>query len=122
MIQNKAAQIVTHKPPRTSRAELYSKLGWMTVNQLVSYHTILAVFKIRQSGEPEYLASFLKNDSRNGKIIVPNLKLGLAQKSFCYRGSTEWNLLPEHVRNARKIGEFKRGVRKWIMENIARFT
>ena len=50
VLQNKAAQIATHKPPRSSRKELYDKLGWMTVNQLVVYRTLLTVFKIRQTG------------------------------------------------------------------------
>ena len=74
LLQNKAAQIVSHKPPRTNRAELFDKLEWMTVSQLVVYHTLLTVFKIRQASEPEYLSKILKLDNRNGKIILsPNL-------------------------------------------------
>ena len=75
----------------------------MTVKQLVVYHTLLTVFKIRQTGEPEYLATFLKADSRNVKIMIPNLKLGLAQKSFCFRGSSDWNSLPDFIRNSVQI-------------------
>ena len=33
---------------------MYDKLGWMTVNQLAAYHTILAVYRIRRSKEPAY--------------------------------------------------------------------
>ena len=79
------------------------------------------MFKIRKSGEPEYLAAFLKNDSRTGRIVVPNYKLGLAQKSFCFRGSANWNSLPENLRTCLNIGAFKRGVKKWVLENISRF-
>ena len=121
VLQNKAGQIVTHKPPYTNRNELYDQLGWLSVAQLIVYHTLLLVFKIRKTGEPEYLADFLKNDSRTGRIIVPNVKLGLAQKSFCFRGSGNWNELPQILRNSLKIGAFKRGVRKWITENVPRF-
>ena len=121
VIQNKAAQIVTHKPPHTHRKDLYDQLGWMSVSQLVVYHTLLLVFKIRQSGEPEYLATFLKYDNRTAHIVVPNTKLTLAKKSFCFRGSSNWNSLPENLRKSFKIGEFKRGVKKWIVENISRF-
>jgi hypothetical protein len=64
----------------------------------------------------------LKEDSRYGKVIVPNPKLGLANRSVCFRGSTDWNSRPSNIRNARKIGEFKRGLKKWVMENITRFT
>ena len=63
VLQNKAAQIVTHSPPRSDRLAVYSGLNWLTVNQLITYHTLLTVFKIRQSGEPEYLASSLQEDA-----------------------------------------------------------
>ena len=70
VLQNRAAQVVTHSPPRTRREEMYDKLKWLTVNQLVAYHTLLTVFKIRQTGEPEYLAGFLKNENRQGSIDI----------------------------------------------------
>ena len=55
ILQNKAAQIVTHSPPRSVRSQLYDQLDWLTVNQLIRYHTLLTVFRIRTIGEPEYL-------------------------------------------------------------------
>ena len=110
VLQNKAGQIVG-----------IIFLGLMSVAQLLVYHTILMVFKIRKSGEPEYLADYLKNDGRTGKIIVPNTKLGLVQKSFCFRGSDNWNSLPESLRTCMKIGTFKLGLKKWILQNTSRF-
>ena len=53
VMQNKAAQIVTLSPPRAARAPMFDKLGWLTVKQLIFYHTVIAVFKIRSSREPE---------------------------------------------------------------------
>ena len=49
ILQNKAAQLVSHSPPRAPRAQMYSNLDWLTVNQLVSYHSIISGFKIRTS-------------------------------------------------------------------------
>ena len=40
--QNRAAQIVLGLPPRHNRVYMYSKLEWLTVNQLIVYHTIIA--------------------------------------------------------------------------------
>ena len=71
ILQNKAAQIVTHSPRRAVRNEMYDQLDWLTVNQLIQYHTLLAVFRVRSSGEPEYLADSLSNDNILGRIIVP---------------------------------------------------
>ena len=121
VLQNKAARIVTYCPPRSSREMMYNKLKWLTVHQLISYHTLLTVFKIRQSGEPEYLAGFLKTDSRTSRIVIPNTKLTLAMKSFVWRGSRDWNLLPFNLRNSVKIGQFKRGVKDWVVNNVLRF-
>ena len=121
VLQNKAAQIVSHSAPRSPRLPMYSKLKWLTVNQLITYHTLLTIFKIRKCGEPEYLAKFLKNDNRAGRIIVPNTQLSLAKKSFVWRGSEQWNLLSSQLRDSTKIGHFKRGARNWVLENIPPF-
>ena len=116
ILQNKAAQIVTRSAPRSPRAAMYEKLGWMTVNQLVVYHTALTVYRVRQSHEPEFLAQQLEFDNRNGRV-----RLSLAQNSFCFRGADTWNSLPGYVRQSKKIGQFKNGLKKWVLSNIPRF-
>ena len=121
VLQNKAAQIVCHAPPRANRSRMFDTLGWMTVNQLISYHTLISVFKMRASGEPEYLAQFLQDDSRTGRIVRTNTELSLAMKSFTFRGSAQWNQLPSNLRNSIRIGAFKKNLRNWIFSNIPRF-
>ena len=116
-----AAQIVTHFPPRSPRNQLYDQLDWLTVNQLIRYHTLLAVFRIRTSGEPEYLADSLCNDNIRGSIIVQNTHLTLAQKSFKIRGACNWNALPPSIRSIIKVGLFKKEVKKWIKHKSIMF-
>ena len=122
VLQNKAAQIVTRSPPRAHRDSMYDSLGWLTVNQLVVYHTALTVYRIRQSKEPEYLAEQLQVDNRNGRVIVPNCKLVLTQNSFCMRGADTWNMLTHNIRGLKKIGQFKAEVKRWVKINIPRFV
>ena len=114
--------MVTHAQQRTDRRELYRQVGWMTVNQLVFYHSALSTFRIRQNKEPEYLNSILSEDSRTGRIIVPNTKLTLAKNSYCYRGASEWNSLPVEIRNCVKISQFKSKLKKWILLNVTQFV
>ena len=83
VLQNRVAEIVLNLPLRSHRNMMYDKLEWITVNQLISYHSLLAVYKIRQPNEPEYLADFLRNDNFRGQIIVPLTNLTLCQRSFC---------------------------------------
>ena len=121
IMQNKVARIVTAMPPRSERLTMYKKLGWLTINQLVFYHTSIQVFKIRSNNEPEYLASLLKLDTRNRRILIPNVNLNIAKDSFTVRGASGWNLLPVSIREQRKIGIFKKLVKKWVLDNVAMF-
>ena len=73
-------------------------------------------------GEPESMIKWLNNESRNGRIILPNFHLQVAQRSFLYRGSCLWNRLPPALRSTRKIGSFKRNLKTWVMENISKFV
>ena len=101
---------------------MFDKLGWMTVQQLIAYHTLIAVFRIRQSKEPEHLADILARDNIYGKIILKNSKLGLYRSSFAYRGSLLWNKLPEALRKLGKVGKFKKNIREWVESNVDRFA
>ena len=48
IMQNKAACMVAALPPRSNRVTVFNKVEWLTVQQLVFYHTVVLVFKIRQ--------------------------------------------------------------------------
>ena len=121
VVQNKAAQIITHSPPRAHRSTMYDTLQWLTVNQLIFYHSAITVFKIRDNREPEHLSEILCQDNRNKRIIIPNLDLKLAQKSFSMRAAENWNQIPLEIRSQPKIGNFKKLAKKWILDNVPKF-
>ena len=121
IMQNKAARLVTHAHQRTSRREIFSQLDWLTVHQLVFYHSALSTFRIRSSTEPEYLNHIMSKDNRAQRIIIPNTDLTLAKNSYCYRGASQWNSLPENIRTMKKIGHFKSLLKKWIKQNVGQF-
>ena len=122
VMQNKAARLVSHSSQRAPRKEIFSQLGWMTVNQLIFYHSALSTYRIRETREPEYLSSLLSRDGRSGRIIVSNTRLTLAKNSYCYRGAAQWNSMPENIRSLKKICQFKVQLRKWILTNVTQFT
>ena len=121
VLQNIAAQHVLRLPRRSSRNIMFDELGWLSVQQLVFYHSVMAVYKIRQTGEPEYLAEKLLNDNLRGMLIVPNTSLTLAQSSFCFRAGEYWRSLPESTRNLKKIGTFKKALKIYTLSQIPRF-
>lgn len=121
ILQNKAARLVCRLPLRVSRKELFKKLKWLTVNQLIMYHTLLSVFKIKLSREPEYLAKHFSLENRNQRIIIPNPNLSLAYDSFCFRGSKDWNKLPGDLRSITSPDLFRKKLKEWILSNVQQF-
>ena len=121
VLQNQAARIVCKAPPRANRSLLFKKLDWFTVNQLIHYHSILTLHRVRVTRTPEYLANILCCDSRNFRIMIPRNQLTLTANSFCYRSASVWNQLPFELRSQGKNSIFKNGLREWIMSNIPSF-
>ena len=83
---------------------------------------MLTVYKIRATKEPEYLFEILQNDNLRGNINIPVTNLSLAMKSFCFRASDGWNDLPQSLRNSPKLKHFKKKLKTWTIDNIARFV
>ena len=100
---------------------MYTKLEWLTVHQLVAFHRIVIVYKIRRTGEPEYLFEKLSRENRRGNIIIPNTKLTLHQRSFVQDGATLWYLVPLDIRNINEERSFKIELRRWIQNHVAMF-
>ena len=121
VMQNRAGRLVTLFPRWTSRMEIFTKLDWLSVKQLVFYYSALTTFRIRCSKEPEYLNSIMARDNQRGNIIIPNTHLSLAKQSYCYRGAEEWNGLPHNIRSIDTIAKFKLELRKWIKQNVQPF-
>ena len=121
ILQNKAARLVCRSPPRSNRSALLQKLGWLSMNQLIAFQSLITVFRIRQFKEPKYLATLMCNDTQNGRIMLMNSNLTLTSKSFCFRGPSLWNQLPRNVRSEEKLGIFKNMVKKWTLDNVPQF-
>ena len=45
-------------------------------------------------------------------------KTELAKRSFKYRATSHWNLLPMEIRKAENIKTFKFKLKSWVSENI----
>ena len=116
VLQNKAAQVVTHSPPRSHRQPMYLTLNWLTVNQV--NHTSLTGFKIKNRREPEALATLLQVKGGAGRIILPRTRLTLFMNSFAWRGAALWNRMPVNLRNCPKISSFKNKAKRWVQDNI----
>ena len=113
--------MITFSPFDTSRNLLYDLLEWMTVKQLIFYHTTLAVYRIRESGEPSEIATLFKRENRNQNVIIPQSNMELYRKAFIYRAIQSWNSVPKEIRSLKTLISFKKNLKTWVMREVERF-
>ena len=128
VIMNKAARVVTRLDWSTPTRELLSQCGWLSVNQLIFYHSVLQLHKVRLSGTPKYLFTmhnswsyqYRTRQAENNLVQVrgkPNLEL--TKHSYKWRAASQYNELPTDIRKCSNIKSFKVKVKTWIKTNIS---
>ena len=74
VVQNMAARTVTKLNMFTPTSTLLKQTGWLSVRQLIFYHSVLLVYKVRQTSLPQYLADKIQNEySYDTRISRTNL-------------------------------------------------
>ena len=106
-----------------SRRRLLKKVGWMSLRQLVFYHTVLQAFKTMTTGLPKPLHASLPTDhpyhTRNA--AVGNIRFNetfTSTNTFKYRAMTWYNSVPSSVKTG-KLTSVKRKLKIWVRENVA---
>ena len=123
--QNRAARIVTKLDWGTPSAVLLKQCGWLSVHQLVVYHSVVLVYKTLLNESPKYLHSMFsakysyKTSQAKGVFIKHSRKFRLetTESSFRWRAAKAYNELPTEMRNMKTLKEFKKTARKWVMQN-----
>ena len=126
VIQNNAARCVTKLSWRTKVSELLLQCGWLSVRQLVYYHTVLQVFKIKKEKKPEYLYNKISAEFQhrtrlavgNGIRETVKVKHEERRRSFIPRGIRNWNALPVAIRRIQNMKEFKKELKVFVRNNI----
>lgn len=87
------------------------------LHQYMEYRTCLFMFKLLQSGQPDYLLRHLKRgmSSRTGNIVIPFHKTSNMGSSFFVHGVSVWNSLPLDIRDRRSIWSFKTACRNHFL-------
>ena len=124
--QNRAAQIVTRLGWRTSTSLLLNQIGWLSVRQLYVYHSLLLLWKIRNSGNPQYLnEKFVqrfnystRQATSNSLSIYSTPRSEMSKKSFVFNTTILWNSLSTDLRKTQSLMAFKRNLRSWVKSNV----
>ena len=125
-LQNKAARAVTKQDWNTPTKSLLKQCGWLSVKQLVVYHSSILVYKVMKAESPQYLFSMFSTEytcdtrqARSGQVKpTRRSNLDLSEESFRWRAAKYYNNLPADLRQAVSASIFKTGLRRWILENV----
>ena len=123
IIQNRAARVITGKSWWTPIRRLLQECNWLSINQLVFYHTCLQTHKILMNGQPFYFKQNMNRDHpyRTRQATGGSIWRGEEDRSvrgFSTRGAQAYNSLPPSIRSSRTIGTFKYKLRRWVATNI----
>ena len=128
MLQNKAARVVCKVGIYTPVRTLLSQCSWLSVNQLIFFHTVMLTYKTIKKQCPSFLynmidtryeyrtracdAGFLRQTSE----YRPDHELNL--KSYRWRSIRYWNLLPADIRTCQNLSSFKIMLKTWVQKNV----
>ena len=124
--QNEAARIVTRLGWTANTKTSLMQVGWLSIRQLVVFHSLLTVFKIHNSGQPRYFGQKFQRrftyQSRKATghcySITQTPHSERIKKSFYYKSIILWNSLPEEVRKIEDFKKFKSKLKLWIQSNM----
>ena len=128
VLQNRAARIVTGLGWFTPKRKLLKLCRWLSIKQLVFYHSVVLAHKIATTGSPLYIAAKMSTDHprrtrqatsgciRYGEQFSANQSL--TQKSFCFRTTAQYNSIPASIRAVKSMPTFKVKLKKWVETNI----
>jgi hypothetical protein len=115
--QKRAARLILDVNIDTSSETLFKELRWMKFDERIKFKKAIMMYKVCNKIAPDYLqqkftyvsdihSKNLRSQVLNS-IYVPKPNLEISRKTFTYSGSKIWNSLPDTVKNASTVQEFK---------------
>ena len=144
VVQNKAARSISKLSIFTPSRILLQTCGWMSVRQLMVYHSLVLLHKTLAQQSPVYLyekvtaAGQFPYKTRQAAVCPPQFsfevqhptdsgtirqvssaKLGISKKGWCWRSVEMYNSLPSDIRLENKLPNFKKRLKDWVTLNTS---
>ena len=131
IVQNKVARSITKLNKFTSTKDLMEACSWMSVRQLVCYHSVVQLHKTLTHKAPAYLYQrvttggtypYRTRQAASGQLRQVNgakTELDLSKMGWGSRAVEEYNKMPPDVRLELSMPSFKRKLRSWVIKNIS---
>ena len=125
VLQNRAARMVTKCGWFTTTESTLRQCGWLSIRQLVVYHNVLQVYKVKKTQQPKYLYNKLSTNVQTTRHVGNHgirenakFKSDLGTRNFTFLATKQWNTLPPTIRTSSTVESFKKDVKNWIQTNI----
>ena len=122
VMQNKAARCITKLSWFTPTRSLLLQCNWLSIKQLMFFHTALQVWKVQKWKKPVYIHSKLQpsktRSATHGTLVISVAEKTITRKSFMSRAALTWNAIPADIRNKQKLTTFKKELKTWVKVNI----
>ena len=125
VLQNKMMRIETGLNYEIPTKELLQSCNYLSVHQMVAYHSSLQIPKIISSQKPQYHTNRITNErNRDTRSSTANLrqidfKHSLSKSSFFHQATRVWNLIPSNIKSLNKTETLKKQLKLWVSENIS---
>ena len=125
-LQNRAARLVTKSGWYTPSSTMLLQVGWLSVRQMIAYHSLVLMYKTKMEKKPAYMYSkictpFNMNTrlaDTNGIKGIRRFKSNIAKQSFLPRTILQWNSLPPDIRSSLTLTKFKFKLKPWVKQNF----
>ena len=119
-LQGQAARWALGLNRRASTKKVLDKMNWMSVNQLVIYHSTLLLWKIVRGKDSKLERTEWESSRTQGhhRIRTAPYKKEFRRKAWKPAAIAWWNAMPESLRADCSPSSFKWNLRSWVRGNI----
>ena len=106
--------------------ELLAQCGWLSIRQLVFFHSAVNIYKTIQTTKPQCIYNKLSMGfpyntrlAQSESVRIGSgfqCKLEITEKSYLNRATVCFNKLPSKLRQIRKLETFKKQLKAWVKE------
>ncbi len=126
MVQNAAARVLTRTRKYDHISPVLSTLHWLPTKHRIDFKILLITYKALNGLAPQYLSELLSHYSpprplrsqNSGHLIIPRIsKSTVGGRSYSYLAPKLWNNLPNTVREADTLCQFKSRLKTHLLRD-----
>ena len=130
-VQNCAAHLLCNASKYDHITPILFKLHWLPVQKRLEYKILLLTFKILNNMAPDYLRDLINvytpkrilRSSERNLLCVPSTRLkSFGDKAFGVIAPKLWNGLPEYVKDATSLNNFKVKLKTFLFKECYDFV